>query len=153
MTKSELKVHEDIKKYGYHITHVENFHNESEKPFSYSIGFFKTFQKPEILIIGLKMELREILIHNIFDDYKNGKELKSGKFNSGILDNFKCLVIDVEKEKYDGFVNWAMWYYNSDFFPVQQIIYPTINGVFPWEKDFPNQLLYPVLSKNINIEG
>jgi Domain of unknown function (DUF4262) len=137
----------NVETYGCHINYI--FDNKSINPsFSYSVGLFSNFQQPEILIIGLKQELSHILINNICLDYKESKSLKIGAYNSDILDGFDCLVLEVDKNYYEDYVLSANWYYEERDFPVVQIIYPTINGVFPWEKDFPNQLNYPILNKN-----
>ena len=34
----------------------------------------------------------------------------------------------------------AQWYYDNDDFRVQQIVYPTVKGLFPWDDDFPAEM-------------
>ncbi len=65
------KLAADIEKYGLQIMHV--LAGETEPRFSYSIVLFKSYNHPEIIIIGLKQELSHILINNMAEDIKNGK--------------------------------------------------------------------------------
>ncbi len=151
MTASEQEVFDHVEKYGCHVVSVFGGENlQKEPPFTYSIGLFKNFQLPEIIIIGLKTELAHVLINNICYDYKKGKSLKLGAFNSDILDHFDCMVVEVDKKFYPDYFGWARWFYKNDDFPVAQIIYPTVKGVFPWEKDFPANVQYPILNTDKN---
>lgn len=149
MTQSEQEVFDNIEKYGCHVMHIlENENNSIKEPrFSYSIGLFKNYKQPEIVIIGLKQELAHILINNICYDYQQGTFLNSGKYNADILDSFDCLIVDVDKKHYQNYLGWASWYYKGDNFPVLQVIYPTIKGIFPWEKKYPRELGQPILNE------
>jgi len=145
MDKSEKKVIDGIRQFGWHIINVTE--DENGPGFSYSIGLFKTFNHPEILIVGLKLELSQILINNIGYDIKNGRIYESGQFYDGILDNFKCSMVNVSPDYYKTYVGFGIWYYDNSNFPLMQCIYPTIKGFYPWEKDWPEDLrkLQPIL--------
>ena len=133
--ESEQKVLDDIREFGQHVLAVAE---DDEGPgFIYSIGLFENYAHPEIIIIGLRQELAHLLINNIAFDIKEGKTFSPGEFHEGVLDDFLCYFAAVHPEHYRDFVGWARWYYGGDDFPLVQCIYPTTNGVFPWEKDFP----------------
>jgi len=133
--ESEQKVLDDIREFGQHVLAVAE---DDEGPgFVYSIGLFENYAHPEIIIIGLRQELAHLLINNIAFDIKEGKTFTPGEFHEGVLDDFLCYFAAVHPEHYRDFVGWARWYYGGDDFPLVQCIYPTTNGVFPWEKDFP----------------
>jgi hypothetical protein len=145
------KLATDIEKYGLQVMHV--FSNQDGSSFSYSIGLFKTYKHPEIIIIGLKQELSHILINNMAEDIKNGKVYVPLNFYPDILDGFECYIVEVDPNKYDEYIGQAQRYYKSDEFPAIQCIYPTIKGIFPWEKDWPENIkdLQPILGA-INID-
>ena len=146
MDAFDQKVIDSIEEFGCHVTQV--FDPEGKEPdFSYSIGLFKNYNAPEILIIGLKFDLCQDLINNICEDYKEGKYLKVDDFNSDILDNFDCFVVEVDKKYYNEYFGQSIWYYKNTDFPVLQIVYPTTSGVFPWDKKFPKRLKQPILKK------
>ena len=133
--ESEQKVLDDIREFGQHVLAVAE--DDVGPGFVYSIGLFENYAHPEIIIIGLRQELAHLLINNIAFDIKEGKTFTPGEFHEGVLDDFLCYFAAVHPEHYRDFVGWARWYYGGDDFPLVQCIYPTTNGVFPWEKDFP----------------
>jgi len=145
MDKWDKKLIDDIDKYGWHVLKI--FEADKGPGFVYSVGLFKTYNHPEIIIVGLKLDLAHILINNIGEDIKNGLRFQSGQMYNDILDNFKCLMIDVKKEHYKEYVGNGLWYYEGDNFPLMQCIYPTVKGIYPWEKDWPEDIKYlqPIL--------
>ena len=141
------KISDDIRDYGWHVIKV--LEDESAPGFGYSIGLFETFKHPEIIIVGLKLDLIHLLINNIGEDIKNGLTLVPFSFNSDIIDNFECYISEVKKSHYDKYVGQAQAYYDSDEFPLLQCIYPTLKGVYPWQSDWPEDIknLQPVLGQ------
>ncbi|MCC6372752.1 MAG: DUF4262 domain-containing protein [Bacteroidia bacterium] len=147
MTPSDKKLHSDIESHGWHVLKV--LADDTGPEFCYSVGLYKTFNHPEILIVGLNLDLAHSLINNIGEDIRAGKIFLSGQFYSNILENFKCLLYDVDKSYYDEYFGYANWYYANKDFPVLQCIYPTVNGVFPWDKNWPEEIknLQPILGQ------
>ena len=140
---SDKKLLNDIKKIGWHVVHVPA---DTEGPgFSFSVGLFKTFKHPEIIIIGLKIDLAHVLINNIGEDVSNKKKYQSGKFYSGILDDFKCFMLKVSEKQYKEYLGTARGYYRGDDFPVLQCIFPTVTGKYPWEWPKEKKYLQPIL--------
>ena len=133
--EAERKALDNIKKYGLHVMHV--FGDEKNPPFSYSIGLFANYLHPEIVIIGLKYELAQVLLNNMAYDIKRGKDFTAKTFHEGVLNDFLCYFGEVPKSVYREYVGWAIWFYEGTDFPLIQCVYPTVSGKFPWEKDFP----------------
>lgn len=147
LTEGDKRLIADIEKYGWHV--IKIMEDNNNPPFCYSVGFYESFKHPEIIIIGLKLELAHILINNIGEDIKNGLGYQSGKFYSDILDNYKCRMLQVSQDNYDEYFGYAKWYYKNKDFPVLQCIYPTVKGIYPWETDWPEDIkdLQPVLGE------
>ncbi|HEY4322363.1 MAG TPA: DUF4262 domain-containing protein [Mucilaginibacter sp.] len=141
----DQKLLDDIEKYGLHVLHI--FGEEDYPPFSYSVGLYKTYNHPEIIIVGLKQQLSHIIINNIAEDIKNGVNYSPFSSSDNILDNYRCLFIPVNKSNYKGYVGYDRWYYKGDDFPVLQCIYPTTKGIYPWEDAWPDNIkkLQPLL--------
>jgi hypothetical protein len=129
----EQQIKSNIKKYGHHIIHV--LEEDDEPNFSYTIGLFETFQKPDIIIIGQSQELLQTLLNNLAYDYKEGRTLTAGKLEEDIIDDYKCMVVDVDKKHYDEYLGLAMDYYKKRDFQVIQIIWPTTSNQYPYDKD------------------
>ena len=133
---AERKTLSDVKKHGLQIIHV--FGNEDNPHFSYTVGLFESYLHPEIIIIGLKRELAQVLLNNMAYDIKNGKNYTVGEFHEGVLDDFLCYFGEVPKSEYKESVGWAIWFYEGSDFPLIQCVYPTVSGKFAWEKNFPD---------------
>jgi hypothetical protein len=131
----ERKALSDIKNYGLHIVHV--FEDEENPNFSYTVGLYENYLHPEIVIIGLKRELTQILLNNMAYDIKEGKSFTAGEYHEGILDDFLCYLGEIPKSEYQEYVGWAIWFYDGLDFPLLQCVPPTVGGKFPWDKDFP----------------
>lgn len=147
MTAIEKEIRSNIKKYGHHIIHV--LEEDDEPNFSYTIGLFETYQQPEIIMIGQSQDLLQVLLNNIAYDYKNGRTLTSGQLEEDILDDYKCMVVDVDKKNYEEYLGLAIDYYKGTEFPVMQIIWPTKSHQFPYDKNAPEgfKKWQPVLGK------
>lgn len=136
---------DDIKEYGLQVMHV--MADEEGPGFSYSIGLFKSYGHPEIIMVGLKQELAHTLINNMAYDIKEGKVFTPLEYEEDILDDFDCYLIEVDKSNYDAYVGQAQRYYKGDGFPLFQCVYPTVKGIYPWEDKWPESIkdLQPLL--------
>jgi hypothetical protein len=145
ITAEDKRLFDNIEKYGLHILHI--MADDEHPPFSYSVGLFKTYGHPEIIIIGLRQELAHIIINNIAEDIKNGSVFEPFSRSPDILDNYSCLFIPVDKSNYREYVGHDLWFYNGENFPLLQCIYPTTKGVYPWEEAWPENIknLQPIL--------
>jgi len=147
MSSIKQTIESNIKKYGHHIIHVLG--EDDEPNFSYTIGLYETYQKPEIIIIGQEHELLQILLNNLAYDYKNGRTLTDNTLEEEIVDDYKCMVINVQKKYYDEYLGLALDYYKGDKFDVMQVIWPTTDNIFPYAEDAPEGFSdwQPVLGK------
>lgn len=145
LTQGDKKLLADIDEFGWHVLKV--MEDDQGPGFCYSVGLFKTFNHPEIIIVGLKLDLAHLLINNIGEDIKNGRTYQSGQFYPDILTNFDCLMLQATEDNYDEYFGYGQWYYNGADFPVLQCIYPTVKDVYPWEADWPTEIqsLQPIL--------
>lgn len=143
--EGDKKLLTDISIFGWHVVMVMG--DEKGSGFGYSVGLYHSFGHPEIIIVGLNNELTHLLINNMGEDIKQGKVYSHGKFYPDILDNFECLMIEVDKEHYQEYAGYGLWYYQGDNFPLFQCVYPTVKGIYPWQKDWPENLkeLQPIL--------
>lgn len=86
LSGSDKKFLNDIAEYGWNVTKV--LEDESGPGFGYSAGLFKTFKHPEIIIIGLKVDLIHSIINGIGEGVKAGKTFQPGHYYSGLIDGF-----------------------------------------------------------------
>ncbi len=147
MPQHATKIKSDIKKYGVHIVHVLD--EDDDPNFSYTIGLYEVYKKPEIIMIGQSQELHQVILNNMAYDYKEGRTLINGNLEENILDDYKCMIVEVDKKHYDEYLGIAIDYYKGNNFPVMQIIWPTQSGMFPYDKEAPDgfKKWQPVLGK------
>ena len=146
--KSDNIITSDINTYGWHVVKVLG---DSEGPqFGYSIGFYESFGHSEIIIVGLDLDLIHSLINSMGESVQKGSTYKHGNFYPDLLQGYECYFTDVAKNYYDNYLGRAQVYYQNDHFPVLQCIYPTVKGIYPWDKNWPDEIktLQPLLGES-----
>ncbi len=139
----------DIDEYKVHIAFVES---DGYCPrFGYSIGLYKKFNHPEIIIIGLDSESTGAIINNIKGEIEKGTKFVKTVNYSGFLIDFPIQFVEVKKEHYPDYLGYAGWYNNNSInFPTLQLVWPDRNRKFPWELEFNKNLKFkqPLLDRN-----
>jgi hypothetical protein len=148
MDEHELKALENIEKYG---CHVMNVLEEDDLPgFTYSIGINKKQNKPDVVVMGLKTELAHSMVNNYKDRLLEGEVFETGKFYSDFLGNFDVCFIKVAKKHFKEHFGWGLWLHNGDDFDVLQMVWPTTEGVWPWDEEKSEYYTWaqPILSED-----
>jgi len=140
MDKFEEKALNDINEYGCHILHV--MEEDNYPRFTYSIGIEKISNQPEIIITGLKQEIAHWMVNEYNSRVKAGEVFKAGEFYSDFLEGFEVTFREVEKKHYSEYFGWGNWLYKGDDFRVLQLIYPNTSGIWPWDKNAPEDFTW-----------
>jgi len=127
MDERERKTHADIKEFGWHVLLIPE--DEQGPAFAYSVGLQKTFNHPEILVLGLDT-----------NRVKAGTRFLSGQRYQDILEGYDCLFAKVEEKYYRDYFGQAIDFYKGRDFQVLQCIWPDKNGWFPGDAEFPEGL-------------
>ena len=137
-----------VNEFGLTVIHV--IADEKGPGFSYSIGLYKNYNHPEIIMIGLKRETMHVIINNIAEDIKKGKIYIPFLAYDDILNDYECFFIEVKKDNYIDYVGQAINFYKSDDFPLLQCVYPDKSGVYPWQDEWHKSLknVEPLLGEN-----
>lgn len=119
---------------GWHVMLVPA---DAEGPgFAYSIGLFESFGQPEILIVGLDIEMMHWMINEIGTRLKQGEPIEVEGGIGWLLEGHDCSLRPVAPAHYRNYLGYARWYYQGDRFPVHQCAWPDKAGRFPWEPAF-----------------
>jgi hypothetical protein len=128
---NETVINENVSKYGWHAALIQA--SENEPSFAYSIGFFKTYQQPEVIVFGLPHDL----MHGMLCDYekmlKSGSPPVPGERISSMLEGYDCIFKLIDKSHYRSYLGYGLWFNQGDQFPVLQCFWPDKQGFFPWE--------------------
>jgi len=152
-TEAEKRIIHDVEKYGFHKALLED---DGYLPgFVYSIGLYKTYQHPEIMIFGLKTDVMNHLLHSLAEEIKKGVKFKTGIDYNGIISDYPIRFIEVAKEHYPDYLGYCGWFYNRTFdFPTYQLVWTDKEGNYPWDENFFEDWKFkqPLLDRNTDFK-
>jgi hypothetical protein len=153
MDAGEEKALADIEAYGCHVIHV--LEDSDGPPFSYSVGVQKTSRAPEVIVIGLKQPIAHFVVNEYNDRVRKGERFIAGQRYDGFLEGFCVQFEVVSSEHFDNYMGWDKWLYRGNNFEVLQIIYPTTDGIWPWEATADEWFRgrQPILSEDLRKGG
>ncbi len=130
----DRKLLSDIDRIGWHVVMIPE--ENGEPGWSFSVGLFKSFRHPEIVVFGLPLELSGQVINGIGSDVQKGIAFEAGQEYGDILEGVLCTFRSVATRWYRPFLGYAAWYYEGLNFPVLQCIWPDKEQHYPWEPEF-----------------
>lgn len=133
MDEKDQKALNDIEEYGCHVIQV--MEGDGEPSFTYSIGINQKQCKPDLIILGLKRELSLAVVNNYKDRLLQGEEFIPGQYYPDFLGNFDVCFVKVSKKYYREFFGWGLWLHDGDDFDMLQLVWPTTDGIWPWDSE------------------
>ncbi len=135
LTKSERRVIDDIRAFGWHGVWVEE---DAEQPnFNYSVGFLDTLQHAEIIIFGLPRKVMHEIMWEMFRDIQSGRRFEEPALYDGLIERFACAVRPVHPTQHRLYLGYALWYLRwlgaGRELKAVQLFWPGKDGLFPWE--------------------
>jgi hypothetical protein len=127
----ERKLLQNIESHGWQCTSVGA--GDGEPGYSYTIGLYHSFGVPELMIVGLSPATSHAILGVAADAARNGRPLPLDEPTSLLIEGYTCVFAKVPVERYDDYVLSASWYYQGHEFPLYQVVWPSKDGVFPWE--------------------
>ncbi len=135
--QSDQQVLDDVVRHGCHVVGV--LADDQGPAYSYSIGLFRNFGHPEILVFGLNHPLMHSMINCLVAEIRGGRRFLVGNRYPGILEGFDCEFRHVKAAHYRELLGYARWFHGGEDFPVVQCVWPDKQGRFPWELGFNPQ--------------
>lgn len=132
----DAKVLREIHTDGWQITGVMAREQDRGPDFAYSIGFFHSMGHPEVILFGLPLDTCMKAVNVIGLDIKNGMRFADLKVYADILKMpHLCCFREVSPHHYRDYIGYALWFYESDPFPLLQCVWSDENGHFPWHEE------------------
>ena len=152
MDEKEKKALSDIKKCGCHVLNI--FEEDDLPGFSYSIGIKQSEGVPEVIVYGLKQKLRQYLVNEYNHRVRAGERFMPGRFYPNFLVDFDVTFVEVSVKHYEEHFGWANWLYNGNDFKVLQLVWPTTNGVWPWDAEISDYYNWaqPILNESGSLQ-
>jgi hypothetical protein len=138
VTFEEQSIHDDVQRFGWSAMNV--FEDKEGPGFQYSIGFFRSFKHPEVLIFGQQRNVMHGMLTRIADGIREGKQYAAGTEAEDILDGYRCVFRIVPSKLVPEYLGFANWFYDYKEFSVVQCIWPDREGRFPWDSEASEEL-------------
>ncbi len=134
--EEDVKVLTSIKNIGWHVVYVEA--EDNMPSFTYSVGFFHTFNHPEVIMFGLKSQTAFSIMASIAGEIKTGKTYCDGYVDNEQLANATMIFKSFDVNAHGGLLGYNCWLYQKEpnLFPAIQMVWPDKQGIFPWEPGF-----------------
>ncbi len=142
----DRKLLADVRDHGWHIIGVEQ--DEEGPGFAYSIGLHHNFGHPEIIVVGLRVEVMHGMINAAGEEARSGKKFGHLDESGDVLDGYNIAFRTVEKRHYPDYFGYAGWFYRGGDFPALQCVWPDSQHRYPWHREATPEFIrrQPVLS-------
>lgn len=131
MNASDAKVIADVTRVGWHVILVPD--DTTGPGFAFTIGLYKNYQHPEVIMLGLPHEVMHAVLNLIGKAVKDGHRFAPGHRSRAFFDGHDCAFVGFPARAYEDFLGYARWFYEGDGFPALQCVWPDASGRFPWE--------------------
>jgi hypothetical protein len=137
--ESDRKLLADIERVGWALISI--MEDEQGPGFTYSVGLFHTLGQPEIVLMGLPIDVAQSLINDMGEAIRGGRRFEAGKQYDDIAAGFPLAFVGVGEQHYREYLGYARWFYHGSDFPVLQCVWPDKAGRFPWEPEYDGRYL------------
>lgn len=111
---------------------------------SYTLGVFDTSGRPEIITVGLLPETAQFALNQAAKLLRAGVDLTKGRHRD-LIGEVDCEFRPVDPKWVEQLMDWALWYYDGDDFPVIQAVYPDLQNRFPEDEGFDKSFEQPLM--------
>jgi hypothetical protein len=131
---SDEKIAADVEKHGLSVMLVAA--EEDAPRFAYSIGLWRSFNHPEILVFGLNEQVAGNVLNELASRIRAGGRCETGRDYEGLLEGYNCVFRDVPRNCYPEYFGYAMHFYQTNDFPALQLVWPDKAHRWPWDIEF-----------------
>lgn len=127
----ERKVLGDVEEHGWNVTNI--LERDGAPGWAFTIGLFENYGHPEVTIFGMTPENRHAILNWIGGNIRDGKSFAAGQEHDWVLEGRNCWSREVMKAWYRDLFGWAIWFYGGTEFPAVQCLWPSKDGIYPWQ--------------------
>jgi hypothetical protein len=88
---------------------------------------------------------RRYASHEYLDAHRAAPVLEGLMFRVSSVGQVECEFRPVDRKWVKHLMNWAVWYYDGDDFPVLQAVYPDLENRFPEDNEFDRSFEQPLM--------
>jgi hypothetical protein len=129
---ADQRVLDDISRCGWHAISIPP--DSSEPGFVYSVGLWQSLAHPELIVVGLQPKVAHQVINLAVEARKRGEPYDVRMPALNLLADVACEFVKVAQTHYRQYVGYCRWYYEGNGFELYQIVWPSREGIFPWDR-------------------
>jgi hypothetical protein len=135
---ADLRLMADVAQEGFHCVVQDD--GPDPPAHAFSVGFFRSWDHPEVALFGLGPGELEDAIGRIAERIRAGQRLDQGDFAEGVVRGREVAFRRIVPRHYSAFLGHAVWYHGGARFPALQAVWADEEGRFPWDRWFPREL-------------
>ncbi|WP_019010945.1 DUF4262 domain-containing protein [Deinococcus aquatilis] len=121
-----------VQNHGWFVVKVPD--DEAGPGFAFTVGLSLNYQHPEVILIGLDLELMHRVLNAIGEDVKAGQQhYESGLRFSNLLEGYDCAFVSVATAQHREYLGTLVWFYSNQPFSAVQCVWPDKLGQYPWD--------------------
>ena len=109
-----------VREHGWFRTSV--FADEHAPGFSYTTGFWRATNAPEVIVFPLRSEIVHNVLWDVYRAVATGTSFPTGLRLSGVFANVDAVFLPVAKQLYPDYLGWSRWFYGGDDWPCVQLV-------------------------------
>ncbi len=78
--------------------------------------------------------MRHSLLNHLNRLIGEGREFKDGQSYTDVIDTYRCYFQGLRKDQYKEYLGWDRWFYGGDDFEAVQMLWPSVDHVYPWDE-------------------
>jgi hypothetical protein len=135
-----------IAQHGWAVVNVEG--DTAQPAYSYSVGFTKAFDHPEVIVFGLPSDVLHQIINTIGRAVRSGRRFSENETSDEVLTGYVCAFRTVAPAAESTYMPAVFDFYGHEV-PALHCIWPDREGHFPWERGTSAEyrMLQPMLSE------
>lgn len=133
----DLRLMADVAQVGFHCAVSAG---GEDSPRAFSIGFFRSWDHPEVAIFGLEQEDLRGAVERIAERVRAGERFEHGDFADGIVAGREIAFRRIVPRHHAAYLGHAVWYHGGARFPALQAVWADDEGHFPWDRWFRREL-------------
>lgn len=138
LSSARQKIVHDVNVFGWHVMQV--LPGQAHPGWSYSIGLYRNFHHPEVVVFGLGPDTMHAVINIVGRAARAGRSFGDGDVSEELLVRYACTFRFVDSVWYPHLLGFATWFYDSGTFPVLQVFWPDQESRYPWQPGFSARL-------------
>jgi hypothetical protein len=127
----EQKLLHDVAEFGWHC--IKIMEDDGRPSWAFSIGLYETWGHPELVLFGLNGDTAHRIMGIVAEGLAKGNRPTLSAPTEDLLCGYACHYVRVPQNQYAEHVGFALWYYEGANFPLYQIVWPSKEGLFPWD--------------------